>query len=102
MSNNIGAVVPALGWETREQDWRGWVERQLRYQSSRKRRAPPVKTTRFATEAEARAHAAELRARNPHPDYLVAVVPLGHKIAAATPTFDGTERHPWSSRRPPA
>jgi hypothetical protein len=96
-NDHTGGTLPALGWETRVQDWRGVVERQLRFG---KRRAPPITRKRFDTETDARVHAAELRARNPHPDYLVAVVPLGRPVAAPAPAFDGAETYPWSGRRP--
>jgi hypothetical protein len=98
--NTTGTTLPHLGWEVREQDRRGWVEGQKRFAA--KRRTPPIQKTHFANEAEARAHAATLRSRSPHPDFLIAVVPIRQKISAQPSTFDGAERHPWSSRRPPA
>jgi hypothetical protein len=80
IDNHTRTTLPSFGWEVREQDWRGWIEYQLGLAAGR--RKPPVKTTRFTAEADARAHAAQARARNPHPDYLIAVVQIGRKIVA--------------------
>jgi hypothetical protein len=61
---------------------------------------PAGQETRFSTEAEARDHARALRALYPHPDVLIAVVPLGRPVAASAPGFPGAEAYPWAGRRP--
>jgi hypothetical protein len=97
-ATTTGDILPTAAWEVRAQDWRGAVEHhQLRFG---KRRTPPVKKTRFATEAEARTHADLVRAQNAHhPDVLIAVVQLGRPVAAPTPAFDGAQDYPWRAAR---